>query len=480
MQDRYAVTVDLGTSVTSLCVARLSLGQAEVLFYKEAKSEGIRRGQIYNPLRCADVLRKLIHEAEDTLEISINQAAVALPRYPLQQVYHTVSTTRGNADASIEESDIDGLLAVACDEFGRECADNELIYGCVAQSYSIGDSFQVCKEEVVGASSDTLEGNFNIFYGPMSPITSLRKVFSHIGIAAVEFFIPEEQGMTVLTDEERENGVALVEIGGGLTSVAIWKQGVLRSFTSFPFAGKSITNDIKGVCGFKEELAENIKLAFGACKPNMLQTMSDKLLDILDENTGERELLPIATLADIIGCRMNEIAQTAMFLICKSNYEDRLRSGIVLCGGAVETVGCTAMFKDLSGMAVRQGIARSENVISDEPALESLHGSTQAALLSLCAQQERFNCAGSKRDGLFANDAVAPAAEPEAPATTGETTIENLEWEEAPAEGGKKSRKEKKIKERKPRERKRLGIMNIFQDYYDGIGEDEETDQTEE
>lgn len=477
MQDRYAVTVDLGTSVTSLCVARLSLGTAEVLFYKEAKSEGIRRGQVYNPLRCADVLRKLIHEAEDTLEISINQVAVALPRYPLKQVYHTVNTTRGNADASIEDSDIDGLQAVACDEFGRECAENELIYGCVAQSYSIGDSFQVCREEVVGASSDTLEGNFNIFYGPISPITSLRKVFSHIGIAAVEFFIPEQQGMSVLTDEERENGVALVEIGGGLTSVAIWKQGVLRSFTSFPFAGKSITSDIKGVCGFKEELAENIKLAFGACKVNMLQTMSDKLLDILDENTGEREVLPITTLTDIIGCRMNEIAQTAMFLICKSNYEDRLRSGIVLCGGTVETVGCTAMFKDLSGMPVRQGIARAENVISDEPALESLHGSTQAALLSLCAQQERFNCAGSKRDGLFANDAVAPAQE--TPASSEETTIENLDWEEVPAEG-KKKKKEKKEKERKPRKPIFGNIRGIFEDYYDGIGEEaEETDQTE-
>lgn len=471
MQARYAVTVDLGSSVTSLCVATITIEGMQVIYYGSKKSRGIARGQVNNPTLCAEVVTKLIEEAEDALNISIDKIAVALPRYPMKQKNFTTSVEIDSSTGYVQETDIENLQEKANDEFAGQLKENQVIYGSVAQSYNTADNFQVSREEVVGMITDSLEGNFNIFYGPTVALGNLRSMLNLIkNRESIMFFIPEQQGMVILSDEERESGTALVEIGGGLTTVSIWKNSVLRSFSSFPFAGRSITTDIKNVCSFKEELAENIKLAYGSCRQDTLQNMTEKVLEILDENTGDRETLTLTTLADIIGSRMNEIAQTAMFLICRSNYDDRLRGGIVLCGGAAQTLGCAKHFKELSGMSVRHGLPRNSIIdCSDFPQLEDMQGASHSALLSLCYKEKGLNCGAQRKQVLFGDSSQSDntAQTPMDQSEENEVTMGNLDWNVQPE---KPSRRQKPQKQPKPAREHNVVINSIFSEVKEVVG----------
>ena len=126
--------------------------------------------------------------------------------------------------------------------------------------------------DIVGVTADKIDGNFKLYIGARKPVSNLDIMFNGMGIAiARKMFAPDAVASAVLTETERFNGVALVEIGAGVTSLSIYRGKVLRHLSSIPFGGWSITNDIALECGFDERLAENIKLAFGACMPTKLQ-----------------------------------------------------------------------------------------------------------------------------------------------------------------------------------------------------------------
>ena len=162
------------------------------------------------------------------------------------------------------------------------------------------------------------------------------------------------------SDEEKENGVALVEMGAGVTSVTIYQGGILRYYYAIPFGGRSVTNDIKLECGFTEKLAENIKLGFGACMPDKLQSLSEKIIQINDEENGSYEQLPVKYLSEIITCRAREIIEAILWQIQDSGYADKLRNGIVLTGGGANLVNLANLFNEMSGYTVRIGYPRSQ------------------------------------------------------------------------------------------------------------------------
>ncbi len=418
MQDRYAVTVDLGTSSISLCVAQLSAGAADVVFYKSLPSEGVKQGKVFNPVNCAKVLRTLISEAEDALDLSITQAIIPYPSYKVKQQHQTAEVQRG--DEFITEDEVNNLEQSARYDFESSCAEGEEVYGSVAQSFDIEDLYQASREDIVGTSSSTLSGNFKIFRGPKRPVENASKVFNQLGKGiAAEVFTPVHAGRVALSEEERENGTALVEIGGGITSVSIWNGGTLRFYDSFPFAGRSVTLDIKTECSIRESLAENIKLGFGACNPDKLQNLADKVLLIVDEETGESKQLPIRELSDIIDARMREICEATLWLIARSGMAERLKGGIVLCGGGSQIIGLPQLLRDMGGFKVRRAYPRSPKVdIQGFPALESCEAVTQIALLAHCAEDPRLLCTTTreKQGAMFAApQQAAPAAPAERP-----------------------------------------------------------------
>ena len=430
MQERFIAAVDLGASKISLSVSQVVDGVAQVVHYREAESRGIRRGTIFNPKQVCEPLGRLIREAEETLEINIHEVVTAFPRWKVSTKDVDQSVERSDPESFITEDEVSGLKEIALEKFQGSIKAGSQIYGAVAQSYSTEDLFQAAESDVIGVTGKKFEGMYKVFSGDEKPVKNIDKVMNELGIASRKVFLAEAVAETVLTSDEKEHGVALIEIGAGVTSVSIYHRGVLRFFDSFPFGGKSVTSDIHLECGIQEALAENIKLGFGSCMPDRLQSLGEKIIQIHDKRTGETQQLPVKYLAEIIGSRMREISNAALFLIGKSGYADSLRGGIVLTGGGAELLSASALMTELSGLPARVGFPHVSGISTEGcPEICSLSGVSQLAMISLCRDKEYINSAILKE-----LDVPAPEPEPVEEEPVTDTVFEPAAEEPAPQE----------------------------------------------
>ena len=217
MEEKYIASIDLGTSKFGLCVARVNGEDIQIVYYKETPSEGIRTSLIANPMKAAKRLKDAIREAEQELMIQILQVVVGMPRSEVAQVTASARIERTNADDYISSEEVDSLKSIALETYPLSNPERQIMYGAVAQSFSIDDEIQLVESEVVGTLSASLEGNFKVFVGNRSATTALDKI---------------------------------------------------------------ITNDIRTECSISEDLAEKIKKRFGACMPGKLASLSEKVLQI--------------------------------------------------------------------------------------------------------------------------------------------------------------------------------------------------------
>ena len=272
---------------------------------------------------------------------------------------------------------------------------------------------------------------------------------------------------------EMENGVALINMGAGVTSVTVYHKGVLRYYGAIPFGGKSITDDIRYESGFSQSLSENIKLAFGACLPDKLQSLSDKILQVDCGDDIPPRNLSIKYLSEIITARQKEILEAILWHIQKSGLADNLRSGVVLTGGGCELVNTANLLKDISGYSVRIGAPRRFFTTGCD-GLNSPAATTCVGLIMEARKHAHINCADipetievemapPHKEELFPEE--TPAEEP-----SNEAPSQGKVKKEEP----KKPKREKitKVKPPKPqREPKEIRLPNWLKK----IGEFQET-----
>ncbi len=448
MEDRYIATVDLGTSKLALSVAKITGDNAEIIYYKERPSDGVRYGCIYNPTKASIPLKEAINEAEEELSIKITQVVIGVPRYGVNQESAGAKIERSDAESCITQEEIDNIKDMALDSYPLDDPAKQEIYGAAAQSFSTDDAWSCTENDVVGMPSSVLQGNFKIFVGVKKASRNIDIMLNKADIApARKYFLPPITADAVLTSEEKENGVALVEMGAGVTSVTVYQGGILRYYYSIPFGGRAITNDIKLECGFNETLAENIKLGFGACMPEKLLSMSDKILQIIDEENGSDQQLPVKYLSEIITSRVKEIVDAILFQIQESGYSDRLRNGLVLTGGCANLAGCANLIKEMSGYNVRIGFPRAKKFsICDCPGINETGAVSTIGMLLYARNDKHLNCieevvAGATRRD---NPVVKEVESEEAPVSEGTVFDQNV-WEVKEPE--KKKKEDKPAKE---------------------------------
>ena len=395
MEERYIASVDLGTSKLAVCVARVQDQNVEVIYYKESPSLGIRYSYVLIPGKVKEEVRKAISEAQQALRIKIQQVIVGLPRWYVRQETASASMTRPEPDDLIQESEIKALKSMALESYPLEDSTKEVIYGAVAQSFSTEDSINEPENDIVGMAAETLEGNFKVFIGNRRYSSNIDSVFNDLGIAiAKKYFTPGITAKAVLKSEQMENGVALIDIGAGVSSVTIFKDKIMRFYAAIPFGGNSVTNDIKSECNFSFELAENIKKAYGACMPNKLSSLGEKSIQIVDEDGNTTAQVSVKYISEIITARMKEIIEALLFRIQESGFasEEDLRAGVVVTGGGAELVNCANYIKELSGYTVKVG--RPRKLFSCEGCPEASETSAATSMgMILSARNDRFlNC----------------------------------------------------------------------------------------
>ena len=399
IQDRYIVAADLGTSRIALTVAKVEGDNVQIVYYKETPSEGIRYSSVFNASQVSGPLAEAISQAENALGIKITQAVVGMPKYPVRQESSTGKIDGRGFDTDITAEDIAELKRSAQDMYPLEDAAMEAIYGAVAQSFSDGENFQIIENDIIGMTSDVLEGNFKIFIGKKSSLAKIDTVLKKAGIvAARKYFTADTTAKAVLLDSEMENGVAMVDFGAGCVSVSIYHGSIMRHYASIPFGGKNITGDIQieseGSIG--RDLAENIKIAFGACMPEKLQNLSEKIIHIKSESGEADKKLPVKYLSEIITARVEEIMMAILYEIQRSGFADKLMSGIVVTGGCAQTANLNNFIYDLSGYRVRTGYPRHVFSFQGCEGITDTSASTSLGLVMAAKNDRTLNCAFSK------------------------------------------------------------------------------------
>ena len=393
MDERYIAAVDLGTSKIAVTVAQISTKGVQMLYYRETPSEGIRNSYVFNPQKAADKVKAAIADAEDELKIRIHQVVTGLPRYEVSQVNARAEFERSDSESSITREEIDFLKNNAIDTYPLPDPEKQMMYGVVAQSFTTEEYLNARESDIEGMVSDTLEGNFKVFVGRKRHSDNVDRVMNQVGVAvAKKYFQPEITAAAILSDEERENGVALIEIGAGATSVTIYHNDIMRYYSSIPFGGKSITNDIKLECGTSESLAENIKLGYGACMPEKILTLRDKIIQINNRESGSCKQLSVKYLSEVITCRVREIIDACLYKIQESGFGGNLRNGIVLTGGSAVIPNLSTYVKELSGYNIRIGYPRQKFSFVGCPEINDTSAVASVGMIMAAKDNPYLNC----------------------------------------------------------------------------------------
>ena len=356
MEDRHIVAIDLGSYKIALTVARINEDDIQVIYYREARSSGIRNSYVFNSMKASKPIKELIDDAEKELNIRITQVVVGMPKYRIRQETNQAKMLDLDPEECITHEDVNSLKTAALETYPIENPKTEELFGAVAQSFSTGEDFQFVENDIIGMPSEVLEGNFKIFIGKKSALHAIDVAFNNLKVGiAKKYFTPDAVAKAVLTPSEMENGVALIDFGGGVTSVTVYYGSIMRHYASIPFGGASITSDIRTECLISDSLAENIKLAFGACMPDKLQNLSEKIIQINSGNNSPNKQLPVKYLSEIITYRVKEIMEAVMYEIEQSGFADNLRNGVVLTGGGANLTNCANYIKEISGYNVRTG-----------------------------------------------------------------------------------------------------------------------------
>ena len=426
MEEKNIVAIDLGTSKIALTVAKVNGDDIQVVYYKEVPSAGIKYSSVYNILHVTEPLSRIIKDAEESLDIKITQVVVGMPKYPVRQESNSGIIKDRGEDTDITADDIADLKSYAEDSYPLDNPEKEAIYGAVAQSFSDGENFQIIESDIIGMTSDVLEGHFKIFIGKKSDLKKIDTVMGKTGISVrKKYFTADTTAKAVLTDAEMENGVALIDFGGGSTSVSIYHGNIMRHYASIPFGGKNITNDIKTEGQISERLAENIKLAFGACMPEKLQSLSEKILHIRSGNAEPDKKLPVKYLSEIITARVEEIIMAMLYEINESGFADMLRSGIVVTGGCAQIANLGNFIYEISGYRVRTGYPQGRVSTVGCDGIKETTAATSIGLILAAKEEQSVNCAIQEVERSCG--VTIETEEPESIAESEETTSSVIE-----------------------------------------------------
>ena len=452
MEERYIAAVDLGTSKTALAVARVEGEDVQVIYYKERPSAGVRYGYVFNPQRASDVLKEMVRSAETELHIRILQMVVGLPRYYVRQEIAKAEVPRGPHHGRITREDVESLKNIALDTYPLDNPEKEIIFGAVAQSIETDEIIQATEEDVVGMISEKFMGYYKTFVGTRKNRTNIDNIFNDTGIALSKTcFTPITTAKAVLTANEMNNGVALLEFGAGVTSVTVFQGGILRHYASIPFGAASVTEDIRLECGFSTALAENIKLAYGACMPEKLASMSEKIIKVVNEENGAEKDLPVRYLSEIITCREKEIIEAMLYEIERSGMADTLRSGLVITGGGAAMTGLANLIKEMSGYNVRMGYPLRKFSATGCPGAMETAAATVISMVMACKDDRYVNCIEQLPSQEPEEQVPEPEAEEAAPERPEDALFNKDEFgPEQKPEKKKPVKEPKQKKDRKP------------------------------
>ena len=349
MEDKIIAGLDIGTTKICVIVGRKNeYGKLEILGLGKAVSDGVIRGIVTNIDRTVRAIGKAIEEASEQSGIDISIANVGIAGQHIKSaVYHNSITRKSDEEISIED------LEKLTDEMHRIITPpGSQIIHVMPQDYTV--DYEEGIKEPVGMMGVKLEADFHIITAQTNAIKNINKCIKKAGLEIENLILePLASSLSVLSEEEKEAGVCLVDIGGGTTDIAVFYDKIIRHTAVIPFGGNIITSDIKQGCMVMEHQAELLKSRFG--KAIAEEANANEVVSIPGLRNRPPKEISIKTLAHIIEARLQEIIEFVHTEIIVSGYHKKLAAGIVVTGGGSQLLNISQLFEYMTGLDTRVG-----------------------------------------------------------------------------------------------------------------------------
>ncbi len=349
-KEQIVAAVDIGTTKIVAIVGRINENRRlEVLGMSKTASRGVKRGVVLNIEETVNAIESTISEAKSMAKIDFSEVFVGIAGQHIKSIRNRGYLNRDSYEAESTREDIHRLV----EDMKKIPVDvGEEIIHVLPQNFIVDNETGV--KSPVGMSGKRLEANFHIVVGQIASAKNIEKCINRAGLNVKQLILePLASSEAVLTEDEKEAGVALVDIGGGTTDVAVYYDEIIRHTAVIPFGGNVVTRDIKEGCSILQRQAESLKIQFGSALGDLAK--EDKVVTIPGISGREPKEISFKSLAYIVQSRMEEIIDAIMFEVENSGYMDKLSAGIVLTGGGALLRHLPQLVKFKTGMDVRVG-----------------------------------------------------------------------------------------------------------------------------
>ncbi len=345
------VALDIGTTkVCAIAGRKNEHGKLEILGVGKVDSIGVMRGVVTNIEKTVNAISEAIQAAERAAKAKFSRVHVGIAGQHIKSLQHRGILTRDNDHTEISQKDITRLVN---DMYKLVLPPGDKILHVIPQEYTVDNEQGIT--DPIGMSGVRLEANFHIITGQISASNNIHRCVERTNLKVESMTLePIASAVAVLNEEEKEAGIALVDIGGGTTDITIFHEGIIRHTAVIPFGGNVITSDIKEGCTVMQHQAEQMKVKFGSALAD--EVFDNRIITIPGIKGRDYKEIGEKNLARIIQARMEEIFDYVVWEIRRSGYERKLIGGIVLTGGGSLMRDIEKLCEFHTGMATRIGV----------------------------------------------------------------------------------------------------------------------------
>lgn len=350
MENEIIVGLDIGTTKIACIVGRKNeFGKIEILGYGKSESIGVKRGVVTNIEDTVRSIRTAVSQAEQQSEVDIKYVNVGIAGQHIKSLQHRGTLIREDADKEINNAEVEQLIH---NMYKLNMLPGEEIIDVIPQDFIVDDEDGI--RHPVGMLGSKLDANFHIIIGQTAAAKNIYKCIKKAELEDSQLILePIASAEAVLSEEEKEAGVVLVDIGGGTTDIAIFQDNIIRHTAVIPFGGDIITEDVKEGCSIIRRHAEELKVKFGSALAS--ENRDDEVVAIPGLRGRPPKEITLKNLASIIQARMEEIIEHVYYEIKNSGFEKKLIAGIVLTGGGAQLRHVHQLTEFATGMETRIG-----------------------------------------------------------------------------------------------------------------------------
>jgi cell division protein FtsA len=350
-KEQYVAAIDIGTTkIVAIVGKKNENDKIEILGLSKALSKGVKRGVVLNIEDTVNAIQTTVDDVQKRSGIIFSEVFVGIAGQHIKSMKNRGYITRDNYEDEIKKEEVFRLIE---DMHKIHIDIGEEIIHVIPQNFIVDNETGV--KSPIGMCGRRLEANFHIVIGQVAAAKNIEKCVRKANLTVKDMILePLASSDAVLTDDEKEAGVVLVDIGGGTTDVAVYYDNIIRHTAVIPLGGNVVTKDIKEGCAILQRHAEQLKIQYGSALGDIAP--EDKVVSIPGISGREPKEISFRSLAYIIQSRMEEIIDFVNFEIQNSGYADKLAAGVVITGGGAMLKHLPQLMKFKTAMDVRIGL----------------------------------------------------------------------------------------------------------------------------